>query len=105
MSILIRNMAIPKSCDDCRLNVDYWCLATIEPNNYNNDVFDYTHKKTKPDWCPLIEVPKHGRLIDADALIKKIDKLRDGRIMPSVGIIILEMIKNAPTVIPAEEGE
>ena len=22
----------------------------------------------RPDWCPLIEVPPHGRLIDADAI-------------------------------------
>ena len=27
---------------------------------------------TKPDWCPLVEIPTpHGRLIDADALKAK----------------------------------
>ena len=29
----------------------------------------------RPDWCPLIEVPPHGRLIDADKLKRHIDKL------------------------------
>lgn len=23
-----------------------------------------------PDWCPLIELPPHGRLIDADELVR-----------------------------------
>jgi hypothetical protein len=26
----------------------------------------------RPDWCPLIELPPHGRLIDADALISEL---------------------------------
>jgi hypothetical protein len=24
----------------------------------------------RPDWCPLVEVPPHGRLIDADELVR-----------------------------------
>lgn len=34
-----------------------------------------------PDWCPLIELPPHGRLIDADKLMRDIEEyhLSDGK--------------------------
>lgn len=66
MSVLI-NMEMPTSCYDCDFayqdqdsehNV-YWTCAAI-------------HKLAciykRRDDCPLISIPEHGRLIDADAL-------------------------------------
>lgn len=69
MSILIRGMEMPKSCWDCEVggakqrhatcpfySMEYW-----EQENYQDKI---------ADGCPLIEIPPHGRLIDADALAK-----------------------------------
>ncbi len=63
MSVLIK-MVMPKACWECPLKVhlfqQLWCI----PSNKVIDRDDNT--KREPD-CPLIEVPPHGRLIDADA--------------------------------------
>lgn len=65
MSVLIHDMEMPQSCDDCRLNNGISCYAVPE---YTEDgVVGRT--EDRPDWCPLVPVPPHGRLIDADALV------------------------------------
>lgn len=63
MSILIRGAEMPKSCWLCPLSVLYekpremlFCRITKE---------EVLRNKVDGN-CPLIEVPKHGRLIDAD---------------------------------------
>ena len=64
MSILIRGMEMPKDCKNCPMLVNYICIAL----------------GLEPDWgcsgrderCPLVPVPPHGRLIDADALFREI---------------------------------
>ena len=50
-----------------------------------------------------VEVPPHGRLIDADALTKQIK--RDGIASDPFVRIVCDYFKDAPTVLPAEEGE
>lgn len=61
----------------------------------------------KPDWCPLVEVPTHGRLIDADKLYKKVKTECNPYGKPSIsyvdGLIVLDLIDDAPTVIEASE--
>ena len=47
----------------------------------------------RPPDCPLVEVPDHGRLIDADALAKL-------EVIPSDNWVF-RAIEKAPTVIPA----
>lgn len=74
MGVYIKNMEMPKTCDDCFLPLQY-CPYAMKPNGE----------------CPLVPVPPHGRLIDADALPWYLRDVRE----------ILEM----PTIIPAEEGE
>ena len=68
MSVLIKGMEMPKSCEKCPCKTadafgGLGCQATgyIPLRKVNQN---------RPDWCPLIPVPPHGRLIDADALIK-----------------------------------
>ena len=52
-----------------------------------------------PDWCPLIELPPHGRLIDAD-------KLNIHDVSPTYGFYVMgvteEDIELAETIIEAE---
>ena len=47
------------------------------------------------DDCPLIEVPLHGRLVDADALRKQARENLD--------FVPFWMMDEAPTVIPADK--
>ena len=68
MSILIKGMKMPTCCDECHFNEGPYCLAV--PGIYCDAIYDGSvrHKQ-----CPLIELPPHGRLIDADALSDAID--------------------------------
>ena len=96
MSILIKGMEMPQSCDDCRLNNGISCYAVPE---YTEDgVVGRT--EDRPDWCPLVSVPPHGRLIDADALMKRMWEETDCMIS-----VPATFVRDAPTVIEAEEGE
>lgn len=59
MSILIKDMEMPKSCKTCNfcneinfegyLWFDFYCRA-------KDKSFDLNKNEDKPDWCPLIEV-------------------------------------------------
>lgn len=46
--------------------------------------------------CPLIHVPPHGRLIDADALIRD---------WPTGFVKTADVINNVPTIIPVSEED
>ena len=95
MSVLIKGMEMPKNCRACRLKMncddcegfECVCLPLHTQIGYLDDLL--TDKRR--DDCPLVPVPPHGRLIDADAL-------------PYLDIE-WEDVVDAPTIIPAEEGE
>ena len=58
--------------------------------------------------CPLVPVPPHGRLIDADVLGEKAAgraERRGDMVNVLDKVISLYDIETAPTIIPAEEGE
>ncbi len=99
MGVYIKGMEMPTSCDDCRLNNGISCYAVPE---YTEDgVVGRTDDR--PDWCPLVYVPPHGRLIDADAFLALIN---DSTILSDfLKCIINPLIRGEPTVIEAEEGE
>ena len=64
MSILIKGMEMPKRCLDCpflitRDNDD--CILQSDEANAKFESWDDMKAS-----CPLIELPPHGRLIDAD---------------------------------------
>ena len=87
MSILIKCAKMPSSCAVCpcyKWESDYGCAVKHEEPK----VF-----KKRPSWCPLVEIPPHGRLIDADVFEKMLN---------SKGGIKL---KDVPTVIESEEEE
>ena len=115
MSVLIKGMDMPTSCDDCEfckhaISGYDWC--SIPMVNGRSKPLD--EPVIKPDWCPLVHVPPHGRLIDAD-------KLREAMYHEAFEIdspmqrwdsgcwIRYKMFEraeeNAPTIIPAEGEE
>ena len=56
------------------------------------------------DNCPLVPVPPHGGLIDREALLKKCEFVcTDGD--EDIRAVRYSIIENAPSIIPAEEGE
>lgn len=110
MSVLI-NIKMPKKCSGCPF-FDYYLYGCKTyscgiPVRYGYDI------DTKPDWCQLIEVPEHGRLIDADKLILRIEEYieeysdvdADGyHNLKWCAMVESEMaINDAPTVIEASE--
>lgn len=108
------NMEMPTSCYDCDFvyqdkdsehNV-YWTCAAVHKSACMHE---------RRDDCPLIPIPEHGRLIDADALLMQInhevmEAYMDGACYgahPSSEHLYLlgEIIDDAPTIIAAEEDE
>lgn len=61
MSMIVKGMQKPKSCWDCALLIGLVCGQTGKLAPY---------KKTMKD-CPLIEIPKDVKLIDANELLDK----------------------------------
>lgn len=53
--MLLIPMAMPKSCKQC-----FYKANGCKENKHNNG---------RPNDCPLVEVPKHGDLIDRDAFL------------------------------------
>ena len=68
MSIIIKGIEMPTCCDDCFALDDHgdypYCLISRDQRGYTFR----TDISTMPS-CPFIEVPPHGRLIDADAFV------------------------------------
>ena len=105
MSILIKDMEMPKHCNDCelsaRVNLEYgygYCCQILM------EMISNTHERKTN--CPLIEIPDgHGRLIDADALMNDGWTLHK-QVMRMGGYAIHEMPlnnPNVPIVIPADK--
>ena len=110
MSVLIKGMEMPTSCWVCPCECDYShcgksvCGITAESTLEN--------RENRRDDCPLIPVPPHGRLIDADNLRRLYDPTdyeldvmsEDYFYRCHVAIpVIQQNIDDMPTIIPADE--
>lgn len=94
MSILIKGMEMPEHCGYCRFRYDGICHA-LQKTQYNMEE------------CPLVPIPPHRRLIDADALVEFIETLYDATWdegYASACVAILERITTSISI-PAEESE
>ena len=99
MSVLIKGITKPTDCILCPMFRGAWQMCGL----LNREVYP----KGTPKNCPLVELPPHGRLIDADALMKDGWVLHK-QVMRMGGYAIHEMPLNyptIPTVIGAEEVE
>ena len=85
MSVYIKGMEMPRTCLYCAFALDGWCHAT------GNDT-DMITLYDRPEFCPLVFVHDHGRLIDADAVDTTYSD-------PEV----IETLDGAPTIIPADK--
>ena len=99
MSILIKGLEMPKNCLECVFYrrtdpvYDYCCISSTTPKEY------------VPNDCPLVEIPPHGRLIDADAMERNLVKMQ----MAQKGVVghgirkSRAVVRDMATVIPADE--
>ena len=98
MGIYVKGMTVPKNCCDCPCFNDfgyYFCNLDDE----RRDVYD-----DRPEWCPLVEIPTpHGRLIDADALVPDVCHDWEDSWYLKSDDYSEKCIRNAPTVIEAED--
>lgn len=93
MSILIKDMEMPKSCWDCFACHDGWCIINQKIEGHRT----VTHS------CPLVEVPKHGDLIDRDAINWEDEIWKKKCISPYVVYRTWVLAKELPTIIESEE--
>ena len=113
MGVYIKNMEMPKSCWRCTLSQLY-----EKPREML--VCKITHEEVirhKIDSnCPLVPVQPHGRLIEEqwlkDAMITTLEALKKNPKMDRQEMHLIAafdtlraMVEDAPTIIPAEEGE
>ena len=99
MSILIKGMDLPKGCLSC----DFCNPFVEEP--YCRRLMQRANGVTRLPACPLIPIPDHGRLIDADKLCELCDIMAekcDG-IGESIWNQFRTTVEWSPTIIEAEE--
>lgn len=96
MSVLIKGMEMPKSCYDCEIRIKCGCKVANDSGWLNNKIDDH---------CPFafVEVPKHGRLIDAGALTELVETEFRNWGEDYDASQFLGDIEDAPTIIEAEE--
>lgn len=106
MSIIIKGMKMPTNCKTCP-------FVREEFYNRSDNLFCTVTEKLIDDQehcvdsdCPLVEIPPHGRLIDADKARKDEKVFWDldtthRRYEDTVG----EIFDRQPTVIEAEESD
>lgn len=73
------------------------CCPLLEISYLDKTEIKYIRRTYRDGYCfsSEVDIPPHGRLIDADELIERAYRLKlDSR------ELIVEMINNAPTIIP-----
>ena len=106
MGVYIKGMTMPKAPNDCPF-CDYeqgMCLAWLKVNedDYFRACYNYPDKGERfPGFCPLIEVPDHGRLIDADDIMAE---LGSGVYWWETEHEVPGLLNEIPTIIPADRS-
>lgn len=109
--IMIKGMVLPNCCFDCPVFDDFCQERCGVTGTLMYGEIDFK-RETLPD-CPLVPLPeRHGRLIDADALINELQNLFDKREKDAMFSgnrkasvtwnDAIYRIKAAPTIVPAE---
>jgi len=94
--LIIRGMEMPKSCADCPMFDESWCMAL--PMKRWREANHRPPKGERLPACPILPLQEeHGRLIDADALMAQLGETEYKG-------AIKRVLSQAPTIIPAEGG-
>lgn len=116
MSYVVKGYKFPQSCRECWLVYpeglhNCSCILTDKYWEFEEEM----PSNSRLPECPLVELPTpHGRLIDADRLIKVLqdtldnypDNHNDGKVVEKLVVTMCKRyIESAPTVIKAEVSE
>ena len=111
--MLIKGLIMPSCCDGCTFS-DWSNLhqtASCKLHDYDPCFADYRreYEDKRADFCPLIEIPEHGRLIDASYKVDMpfYDDEYEEYSMRTVTVEELLMMADneVPTIIAAEGSE
>ena len=111
MGVYIKDIEMPKGCAFCKFKKRNGKKMICPFLNEEWDIHDPMSADFKLENCPLIQVPPHGRLIDADAKIEIWDVCGRRGIFPQYTTTVSKFLlghlvgKIPPTIIPAEENE
>ena len=112
MSVYIKGMEMPSGCAECPLEMYYFNTGETRCRVTNKTLetsYRPTSYEKRDSDCPLIPVPDHGRLVDADALIKKTAenmdeaKKADNYDWWNACSVVGDFVMDAPTIIPADK--
>ena len=104
MSVLVKGMEMPKNCMDCPFKGfdragGRGTICTINESITLHAVLDGVDVKfVRMGDCPLVPVPPHGRLIDADAIPYLLGTTHE----KAYDVVPRFMIDKMPTVIEAD---
>jgi len=111
--VYIEGMEMPTTCGSCwfchavsnekrhcRLTGKSFASYSVGWENESNTGENVQHPYIRRDDCPLVHVQPHGRLIDADKLMKRMWDETDCMIS-----VPATFVRDAPTVIPASGTE
>ena len=99
MSILIKGRNMPENCQECVcLNDEYFYCQVVGRKPSDENIVN-----KRPDWCPLVLVPDHGRLFDADEFLKRAIGTKCFR--GDYALMLEELVGESTTIIEAEENE
>jgi hypothetical protein len=100
MSVVVKGMRIPENCSEC-MNSDL--RTTIKCVEWTE--ISAGRRENERAWsCPLVDLGKHGDLIDRDELKTEFPKDTDWEYPVNTNEYVCEMIDKAKTVIEAEDG-
>ena len=98
MSVLIKSMKMPEKCGLCDLfHAESPMHCTVVKGH---KTVGAPYGMPRPDWCPLVDLGKHGRLVDVTTAYQD-TMLYSNRYRESV----LKIIDAFSTVVEAEDGE
>lgn len=64
MSVLVKGMKMPKSCDECFFYNGGGCFVTMNIVLLKRD-------EDKPEWCPLVEVSESECVVGCDGICEE----------------------------------
>ena len=120
MSLIIRGMEMPKDCPHCEFaaigyaspmssDCTLYCRAVDKFKDCATEILKdkpyevISHYNDRPDWCPLVPLPKgHGRIVDAAEILEKANNSPwfDGDVS-ELGLLLGNEVT---TIVPAEGG-
>lgn len=104
MSVLIKGMEMPKNCDDCPLNYDSIDCMVADNALREKGGGDFLFDHERHPNCPLVPVPPHGRLIDADDVFRVLTSYYHHS-TDFQHEALKESLARVSTIIPAEESD